>query len=144
MVIREDTSSRGLVLVVEDNEGMRQAIDQLLDAAGFSGIAYSSAEDLFAGGRVDDAVCIISDIRLPTASGFELLIQLHARGADTPVILISAKDTAAIRNKARRSDAAAYLAKPFQGNELIAAVERVMTAAKPTVRGKIHARNQGR
>ena len=128
MVIRDDARSRGLVLVVEDNEGMRQAIDQLLDAAGFSGIAYSSAEDLIAAGRVDDAVCVITDIKLPAASGFELLTQLRARGGGTPVILISAKNTAAIRNKARRSGAAAYLAKPFPGNELIAAIERTMAA----------------
>ncbi len=144
MVIREDTPSRGLVLVVEDNEGMRQAIEQLLDAAGFSGIAYSSAEDLMADRRVDDADCIISDIKLPAASGFDMLLQLRACGTGTPVILISARDTAANRNKAMRSDAAAYLAKPFHGNELIAAVERVMTAAKPNVRNRTCARSQSR
>ena len=130
MVIRDNAHSRGLVLVVEDNEGMRQAIDKLLDAAGFSGIAYSSAEDLIAAGRVDDAVCVISDIKLPATSGFDLLTQLRARAAGTPVILISAKDTTAIRNKAKRFGAAAYLAKPFPGNELITAIERIMESAR--------------
>ena len=113
MVIREDARSRGLVLVVEDNEGMRQAIDKLLDAAGFSAIAYASAEDLVAGGRVDEAVCVISDVRLPATSGFNLLTQLQARGAGLPVILISAKDSTAKRTKAMSSGAAAYLSKPF-------------------------------
>jgi FixJ family two-component response regulator len=126
MVIRDVVHSRGLVLVVEENEGMRHAIDKLLDAAGFSGITYPNAEGLIAGMRVDDAVCVISDVRLPTASGFDLLSRLRALNFGTPVILISAKDTAAYRNKARRAGAAAYLAKPFPGNELIAAVERVV------------------
>lgn len=133
MVIRDDAHSRGLVLVVEDNDGMRQAIDQLLDAAGFSSVAYSSAENLFADKRLDDAVCIISDIKLPIGSGFDLLTQLHAHGAQPPVILISAKDTIAIAHEAKRFGAAAYLAKPFPGNKLIAAVERVMKPAKINV-----------
>jgi FixJ family two-component response regulator len=130
MVIRDDAHSRGLVLVVEDNEGMRQAIDKLLDAAGFSGIAYSSAEDLIAGGRLDDALCVISDIKLPATSGFELLTQMRARGTCAPVILISANDNAAIRNKAKSSGAAAYLAKPFPGNELLAAIEHIVESAR--------------
>jgi FixJ family two-component response regulator len=132
MVIRDNARSRGLVLVVEDNEGMRQAIDQLLDLAGFSGIAYSSAEALMAERRVEDAICVICDIRLAPGSGFDLLTQSRARGA-TPVILISAKDTVAIRNKAKRFGAAAYLAKPFPGNELIAAIERTVKSAKINV-----------
>src|SRR5690242_12317193 len=79
MVIRDGVHSRGLELVVEENEGMRQSIDKLLDAAGFSGITYSNAEDLIAGGRFDDAVCVISDIKLPGRSGFDLLSQLRMR-----------------------------------------------------------------
>jgi FixJ family two-component response regulator len=130
MVIRDHAHSRGLVLVVEDNEGMREAIDKLLDAAGFSAIAYSSAEDLVTDGRVDEAVCVISDVRLPATSGFDLLTQLHARGAGLPVILISAKDTTAKRTKAMSSGAAAYLAKPFPGTELIAAIERIMESTR--------------
>ena len=130
MVIRGDAHSRGLVLVVEENDGMRQAIDNLLDAAGFSGITYSRAEDLIAGGRVGDALCVISDIKLPVTSGFELLIELRARSARLPVILISANDTAEMRNKAKGCGAAAYLAKPFPGNELLAAIEHIAESAR--------------
>ena len=126
MVIRDHPHSRGLVLVVEDNDGMRQAIDNLLDAAGFSGIAYSRAEDLFAEGRIDDALCVISDIKLPAMSGFELMTALRERGTPTPVILITAIDGPATRSKARRHGAAAYLAKPFPGSALLGAIEGVI------------------
>ena len=129
MVIRGDAHSRGLVLVVEDNDGMRQAIDNLLDAAGFSGITYSAVEELIAEGRVDDALCVISDINLPATSGFELLSELRARGA-APVILISANDTLEMRNKAKCCGAAAYLAKPFPGSELLAAIEQIAESAR--------------
>jgi FixJ family two-component response regulator len=122
MVIRNAAHSRGLVLVAEDNDGMRKAIDTLLDAAGFSSIAYSSAEALIAGGR-EDELCVISNIRLPGMSGFELLSKLRERGTPTPVILITAKHTPAARSKAKRSGAAAYFAKPFQGSALLEVID---------------------
>jgi FixJ family two-component response regulator len=125
MVIRDPAHSRGLVLVVEGNDGMRQAVDNLLDAAGFSGIGYSKAQHLIAGGRIDDALCVITDINLPAGSGFELLNELRARNASLPVILISAKDTTALRRRAEGCGAAAFLAKPFPGTELLAAIERI-------------------
>ena len=131
MVIRDGARSRGLVLVVEDNEGMREAIDNLLDAAGFSAIAYASAESLFAGDRVDEALCVICDIKLPAMSGFALLTELRARSQGPPVILITANDVPGVRNKAKRRGAAAYLAKPFLGSALLAAVERVAGHVRP-------------
>jgi FixJ family two-component response regulator len=128
MVIRDEAHSRGLVLVVEENEGMRRAIDNLLDAAGFSGVAYASAEALIAGGQVEDGVCVISDIKLPGMSGFDLLTELRGRG--TPVILIAAHGGARTRSKAKRRGAAAYLEKPFAGSALLAAVESVAGAGR--------------
>jgi FixJ family two-component response regulator len=123
MVIRNAAHSRGLVLVVEDNDGMREAIDALLDAAGYSSIGYSSAEALIAGGRIGEELCVISDIRLRGMSGFELLSELGERGTSTPVILITAKHTPAARSKARRSGATAYFAKPFQGGALLEVID---------------------
>jgi FixJ family two-component response regulator len=101
-----------------------------LDAAGFSGIAYRSAEDLMADGRASDALCIVTDVKLPVASGFELVARLRAGSIDTPVILISARDARALRNKARSLGAAAYLAKPFPGHQLIAAIERTAKSTR--------------
>jgi FixJ family two-component response regulator len=129
MVIRDDAHSRGLVLVVEDNEGMRVAIDNLLDAAGFSGISYVSAKSLFAEGRMKEALCVICDINLPSMSGFELQASLHARRVRPPIIFITANDTPAVRNKAKRCGAA-YLAKPFPGSALLRAIESIIASGR--------------
>ena len=129
MVIRDDAHSRGLVLVVEDNEGMRAAIDNLLDVAGFSGICYSSAESLIAEDRMKEALCVICDINLPAMSGFEFQAVLNSRNVDLPIIFIAAKDTLAVRNKAKRCGAA-FLAKPFPGSALLAAIESVAAVTK--------------
>jgi FixJ family two-component response regulator len=121
----------GRVLVVEDDDGMREAIETLLDAAGFETSAFASAEALLAGGAVEGARCVISDIKLPAMSGLELLTALRACGGWPPVIMITAHDAPSVRFEAERLGAAAYLAKPFIGSALLAAIEGVATPARP-------------
>jgi FixJ family two-component response regulator len=113
------------ILVVEDDHGMREAIETLLDAAGFATTSYASAETLLAGCELGDALCIVSDIKLPMMSGIELLTELRARGAKLPVIVITAHDAPHVRQEALRRGAAAYLGKPFAGDALLAAIEGV-------------------
>jgi FixJ family two-component response regulator len=120
-----------MVLVVEDDDGMREAIESLLDAAGIASTAYVSAEALLAGGAIDGASCVISDIKLSLMSGLELLTALRARGAQPPVIVITAHDAPGVRLEAERLGAAAFLAKPFVGGALLAAIENVTGPASP-------------
>jgi len=117
------------VLVIEDDDGMREAIESLLGAAGFETVAYASAEALLAGQAIEDATCVISDLKLPAMSGLELLAALRARGAQAPVILITAHDAPSVREDAARCGVAAFLAKPFQGTALLDAIERVARPA---------------
>ncbi len=113
------------VLVVEDDDGLREAIEVLLDAAGIETTTYASAEALLAGSEFENATCIISDIKLPAMSGLELLDELRVRGGLSPVILITAHDAPGVRADAVRHGAAAYLAKPFLGTALLAAITSV-------------------
>jgi FixJ family two-component response regulator len=113
------------VLVVDDDVGMREAIESLLEIAGFETATYASAEALLAGDAVDAAVCIVSDFKLPVMSGLDLLTELRARGGQPPVIVITAHDAPGLREIAERKGAAAYLCKPFAGSALLAAIESV-------------------
>jgi FixJ family two-component response regulator len=119
----------GTVLVVEDDESMREAIATLLDAADIEFATYASAEALLAAGGVEASVCVISDYQLPTMSGFELLAVLRARGPRPPVIFITAHDSESVRQEAQRLGAAAYLAKPFAGSELLASIRDVVATS---------------
>ena len=113
------------VLVVDDDIGMREGIESLLEAAGFETATYASGEALLAGDAIDSAVCIISDFKLPAMSGLDLLSELRARGGQPPVIVITAHDAPGLREIAERKGAAAYFSKPFAGSVLLAAIESV-------------------
>jgi len=119
------------ILVVDDDEGMREAIESLLDEAGFETTVYASAEALLAADGVESATCVISDLKLPLMSGLELLTALRARGPRPPVIVITAHDAPGVCNEAMRLGAAAYLAKPFLGNALLSAIEVVAGMGSP-------------
>jgi len=122
----------GTVLVVEDDDSMREAIERLLGAAGFGCTAYASADALLAGGVDDGSACVISDLRLPGISGLELLFALRERDIRLPFILITAHDSPGLRQKAMRCGAAAYLAKPFRGTRLLEAVKLAIESAPPS------------
>jgi FixJ family two-component response regulator len=115
----------GKVIVVEDDQSMREAIETLLDAAGIESATYESAEALLADPTTQGARCIVSDLKLPGMSGLELMSVLRARGNESAVIVITAHDSAEVRGEAKRGGAAAYLAKPFLGSALLTAIERV-------------------
>jgi DNA-binding response OmpR family regulator len=128
--VRALTASR-VVLVVEDDDSIRHAIERLLRANGFKTMAHASAEALLEAGAVPDAVCVISDIKLPAMSGLELVRELRARGGWPPVVVITANDTPERRDEAIRSGACAYLAKPFLGDEVVAAIQVAIDLRKP-------------
>ena len=119
--------SRDKILVVDDDESIRDAIEGLLDAAGLETIVYSSAEDLLAGGAVEQASCVITDIRLPKMQGLELLARLRERGSEPPVIVITAHDMPGLGEDVVQRGAGAYFPKPFAGTALLAAIKRLTT-----------------
>ena len=117
------------MLVVEDDESLRGALERLLGLAGFPAVVYGSAEELLAAGSAEDAACVVSDLRLPALSGLDLLAALRARGSRAPLILITAYDEPGLAQEATRRGAAAYLVKPFHGTALLAAVRAAIAAA---------------
>jgi FixJ family two-component response regulator len=113
-------------VVVEDDPGMRTALEKLLAAAGIRAATFPSAEALLDAGGPGAAGCLVLDIRLPGLSGLELYRELRARGPVPPVIFITAFDDPSVRREAGRLGAAGYLIKPFGGRELVDAVSAAL------------------
>ena len=125
------TGWQGRIIVVEDDQSMREAIETLMDAAGIESSAYESAEAFLADATARGARCIVSDLKLPAMSGLQLMSELRARGDGTAVIVITAHDSPEVRGQAELGGAAAYLAKPFRGSALLAEIERVCSTGGP-------------
>jgi FixJ family two-component response regulator len=114
------------VLVVEDDDSMRKAIERLLNATGLATAVYRSAEELLAVGPVEGDACVISDFKLPAMSGLELLAQLRARSWKGPLIMITAHDSPNLRKEAEDGGVAGYLTKPFLGSDLMAVIRKAI------------------
>ena len=126
----KEARSGGTVLLVEDDDSMRAALERLLNAFGFRCVAFRSAETLLASGMGEGAVCLVSDLKLPGMSGLELLAELRARHAALPSIVITSHDAPGLRDGAGRQGACAYLTKPFRG---IALLDAIRAATKPVI-----------
>ncbi len=118
-------SGARVVLVVDDDDSMREAIETLLEVSGFRTIPYGSAEAMLATEAGAPPFCIISDLNLPSMSGLGLLSELRRRDWQMPFIIITAYDSEASRAEAMRLGALAYLAKPFPSSALLTAMNGI-------------------
>lgn len=116
------------VVVVEDDAGMRKALERLLRAGGLKAVLFSSAEALLGTDAAASAACLVLDIHLPGLSGFELRRRLTDLGHQQPVIFITAVDDESARDEARRLQCIAYFRKPFEGAALLEAIGRALEA----------------
>jgi len=111
-----------LVVVIEDDVGMRQALQRWLQASGYRARAFASAEALVLANGAQDADCLVLDVRLPGASGIEVYACMPE--PRPPAVFITSHDDANVRNAVAHVGGAAMLPKPFLGHELTQAIAR--------------------
>ena len=113
-----------MVVIVDDDQSVREATESLLRSAGYSAGAYASAEEFLDAHPVVPADCLILDITLPGMSGPDLQRHLSSTGRQLPIVFITAFEESAERCRATavRLGARAFVNKPFGGNDLLAAV----------------------
>ncbi len=113
-------SHEPLIAVVDDDEAIREALDDLLKSAGFRCQPFGSAEDFLARADRADIACIILDVRMPGLSGLELQERLNAAGGVRPPILfMTSYADAATRSRALGGGARDLLGKPVDDHILI-------------------------
>ena len=114
------------IVVVEDDAGMKRAIERLLRAAGFQSVSFASAEELLQTEAAYSAACLVLDIHLPGLSGLELARVLVRSGRAKPVIFITGQDEESLRDEAQRLGCG-YFRKPFDGKALLEAIRAAVT-----------------
>jgi len=124
------------ILIVEDNRDLVQVLTEGFNELEFSvDSPYDGIEGLNKI-RNNDYDCVVLDIMLPEMDGYELIGRMREEGKDTPVIMLTAKDSIEDRVEGLNRGADDYLVKPFDFRELVArvnAVTRRRTEPKRTV-----------
>ena len=117
------------VCLVDDDPMLRRAVQRLLRATGFAVETFASAEDFLASERTPLFHCLVLDVRLGTACGFDVYDRLRASGVVIPTVFITGHDDAAARERARKTGACGYVPKPFEESVLLSAIETAMETA---------------
>jgi RNA polymerase sigma factor (sigma-70 family) len=111
------------VYIIDDDAAVRDSLVLMLGLAGLRTAAFADAEAFFAAWRPDWAGCVVTDLRLPGASGIELQAALRKRGSQLPVVVITADGDVPSARAAFRAEALDFLEKPFDDAQLRAAID---------------------
>jgi CheY-like chemotaxis protein len=78
-----------VISIIDDDPAVREGTIDLLNSAGFVAETFTDADEFLKSGRVDDASCVVADMRMPGMSGLELHDHLLRAGKNIPTILIT-------------------------------------------------------
>jgi len=121
-------ASKELVHVVEDDDAMRESLVAVLEDAGYEVRAYPNAEGFLAVGVATRTGCVVSDVRMPGMDGLTLLRRLRAKRSALPLVLITGHGDVSLAVTAMKAGAVDFLEKPFEPENLLAAVEAALRA----------------
>jgi FixJ family two-component response regulator len=119
-------AGKTIIIIVDDDVGVRDSLRLLLECEGFVAQEFASCREFLAHGRAGKGDCLILDIHMPGMSGLELLETMRRRADMLPTIVISGRIDAMTTNRARAAGALAIVEKPYQPEELICLVRRVL------------------
>jgi DNA-binding response OmpR family regulator len=125
-----DGGTSGRVLVVEDDEGIREMLKYNLVSAGFSVQEASDGATGLRTARTSRPDLILLDLMLPGMSGFDFCRALR-KSSRVPVIMITAKDAEVDKIVGLELGADDYITKPFSVREVLARVNAVLRRAQP-------------
>lgn len=120
------TNNNPIVMVVDDDSGVRNAMRVLLKSVGLTSALYSSAQEFLAAFDPAQRGCLVLDIRMPGMSGMELQQQLNLRGAVVPVIFMTGHGDIPMAVEAMQHGAFDFLQKPFRDQELLDRIQRAI------------------
>jgi FixJ family two-component response regulator len=124
--------SRPLVIVVDDDAGVRDSLRMLLRASGYDTREYASAEAFLREPVTTGRACAIVDLRLPGMDGLALQAELGRRGIALPLVVITAHGDVASARVALRAGAIDFIEKPIDNGELLAAIHGALEATERT------------
>jgi FixJ family two-component response regulator len=111
------------VCIVDDDASVRSGVGNLLKSAGYATVTFSSGEEFLASPVIDDALCVLLDVRMQGMQGLEVQRQLNAEHRRIPLVFMSAHGDDDIVQRAMQHGAVSFLRKPFEEEVLLDSLE---------------------
>jgi FixJ family two-component response regulator len=115
-----------IVVIVDDDEGVRMGLLDLMESVGLGARTYPAVHDFLKDGLPDAPSCLVLDVRLPGQSGLELQQRLISAGVDVPIIFITGHADVQMSVRAMKAGAVEFLPKPFRDQDLLEAVHHAI------------------
>jgi len=125
-VTTNNSVKRPIIMVVDDDSGVRNAMRILLKSVGMESALYGSAQEFLAAYQPTQPGCLVLDIRMPGMSGLELQQQLNLRGAVLPVIFMTGHGDIPMAVEAMQHGAFDFLQKPFRDQDLLDRIQKAL------------------
>ena len=123
---------KGTVYVVDDDEGVRDSLQWLLEGKDYRVRCFDSAETFLSRYDAREVACLIVDIRMGGMTGLELQDRLLERKSPLPLVFITGHGDVPMAVNTMKKGAMDFIQKPFQQNELVDLVDRMLAQAKET------------
>ena len=115
-------AQRPLVVIVDDDTAVREALSELIRSAGYEPVCFASTRELLGGHVLDGPGCLILDVRMPGASGLDLQQHLAQKGNRKPIIFLTGHGDIPMTVQAMKAGAVDFLTKPVRDQTLLDAV----------------------
>ena len=122
------------ILIVDDDAGVRESLQVLLESSGYSVTTFGSAKD-FLDSMPPASGCLIADIRMPGMDGLALQEEIARRGLALPVIIMTGHGDVPLAVRAMKAGAIDFIEKPFDQRLLLDAIKNALAAGESN-RGK--------
>ena len=122
---------KDLISIIDDDEGMREAMRGLMRSLGFAVAIFPSAVDFLADSNFRETSCLIADVQMTEMTGVELYSRLRKSGYAIPTILITAYPNDSVRARVLADGVICYLSKPFDDDALLGCVYSALKREYP-------------
>src|ERR1700737_4884866 len=125
-----------VVYVVDDDPGVREALDSLIRSVGFRVQTFASAQDFLQSKPSTAPSCLILDVRLPGLSGLDLQRELRQADIHIPVIFVTGHADIPMSVRAMKAGAVEFLTKPVRDQDLLDAIQQAIERARNSGQGR--------
>ncbi len=125
-----------IIYVIDDDEAVRLSLQFMLKAAGITARTFESAKTFMEVLPQINSGCIVTDVRMPEVTGIDLLRHVVKTNPDLPVIVITGHGDVALAVEAMKIGAVDFLEKPFDGQQMLAAVRAALSREADTGKRK--------